>query len=231
MSRKSEFQTKSPNPAQMFLEWKSEKQCFSYWDKEKQQNVDVKLPLTFLTLMERHTVKGWHDASESAIYANEVEYISTETLNVRSFKGGTIAEGLYKDIKSEVLSAGGHYTNSIYVMLKDGTIANIQLKGSGVQSWQEFVQKTRSRLPDEWVTVTGADERKKGRVKYSVPVFEFNKSLSKKEAEMADAAYDELKEYMESYKKAPIEDLTPKQYEEEAIEDLKSDKEFRDLPF
>ena len=51
-----------------------------------------------------------------------------------------------------------------------------------MQSWGEFTQKTRSRLPDEWVVVTKANELKNGSINYSVPEFEFSGSLSDDDA-------------------------------------------------
>jgi len=208
MSRKSEFQTSSPNPATKFLEWKSEDQCFAFYNKAEQKNVLVPLPLKFLTLMEMHTVKGWNDASQSAIYSNEVKFIGQEELEVKSFKGGPIAKGLYKDVKHNIAAAGGHYTKSIYAMLEDGTIVNFQLKGSAVKEWGDFTQKSRSRLTDEWVEVFEANQLQKGKVKYSVPVFKYNTSLNDKEGLIADKSYNTLKEYIERYKgsnNTPIE--------------------------
>ena len=84
-------------------------------------------------------------------------------------------------------------------MLEDGSLANIQLKGSAVQSWGEFTQKTRSRLADEWVTVKSAKEGKKGAVKFHVPVFEFDHSLSEAEANLADDAFDVIEAYFKTY--------------------------------
>lgn len=208
MSRKSEFQSQNPNPATKFMEWKSNDKAFSYYNKETKENVVVPIPFKFLTLMEFHTVKGWNDASESAIYSNEVKFIGQEELTVKSFKGGEIASGLYKDIKGKVQAAGGHYTKSIYAMMEDGTIVNFQLKGSAVKEWGEFTQKSRSRLSDEWVEVTEAKEQKKGSVKYSTPVFMFNTSLNDKQNDMADACYDILKAYMDKYVGS---DNTPKE--------------------
>lgn len=205
MSRASEFKNENPNPAQRFLEWKSENKCFQFYDKEAQQRVDVKLPFKFLTLKEMHTVKGWSDSSESAIFANEVKFIGTEPLNVRSFKGGEIAKGLYKDIKSRVKDFGGHYVKSIYIMTEDGEIWNISLKGSAVQSWGDFTQKSRSRLSDEWVVVEDAEERKKGSIKYTVPVFKYQTSLSKDEGTKADQVYATLKMYMDTYQAANVQ--------------------------
>lgn len=200
-NRRQAFAQPQSNPATKFLEWKSNDQCFEYYDKEAQKKVQVPLPFKFLVLDELHTVKGWNDASSSAIYSNEVKYISKEPMTVKPFKGNEIAKGLYKDIKDKVVSAGGHYTKSIYIMLEDGLLANIQLKGSAVQKWGEFTNKTRNRLADEWVVVAKALEGKKGAVKFFTPEFGFEKSLTKNEGLLADNCYNILEAYLNAYLK------------------------------
>lgn len=198
-NRRSAFATPQSNPATKFIDWKSNDKCFSYYDKEEQKNVSIPLPFKFLVLDELHTIKGWNDANSSAIYSNEVKFISKEVMNVKPFKGNEIAKGLYKDIKEKIVSAGGHYVKSVYIMLEDGTLANLQLKGSAVQKWGEFTQKTRNRLPDEWVQVATALEGKKGAVKFNTPEFTFFKSLSEDEANLADEAFNTLETYLKAY--------------------------------
>lgn len=205
MSRQSEFQKTSSNPTKIYLEWKSDDKCFAYYDKDKKENVKMELPLKFLTLMEFHTIKGWNDKNQSGVYSNEVKSIGQDELNVRLFKGNQSVKGLYKEIKDTIIAMGGHYTKSIYVMLEDGTIANINIKGSGVQSWGDFTQKTRSRLTDEWIEVANAIELKKGKVNYSIPEFKFAKSLSDSESKLADSKYNELKNYIDGYLAKQIE--------------------------
>jgi hypothetical protein len=200
-NRRNAFAQPQSNPSTKFLEWKSNDQCFEYYDKEAQKKVQVPLPFKFLVLDELHTVKGWNDATSSAIYSNEVKYISKEPMTVKPFKGNEIAKGLYKDIKDKVVSAGGHYTKSIYIMLEDGLLANIQLKGSAVQKWGEFTNKTRNRLADEWVVVAKALEGKKGAVKFFTPEFGFEKSLTKNEGLLADNCFNILEAYLNAYLK------------------------------
>ncbi len=204
-NRRQAFAQPQSNPATKFLEWKSNEQCFEYYDKEAQKKVQVPLPFKFLVLDELHTVKGWNDATSSAIYSNEVKYISKEPMTVKPFKGNEIAKGLYKDIKDKVVSTGGHYTKSIYIMLEDGLLANIQLKGSAVQKWGEFTQKQRTRLADEWVIVAKALEGKKGAVKFFTPEFGFEKSLTKNEGLLADNCFNILEAYLNTYLK-PVEE-------------------------
>jgi len=207
-NRAKAFQAPLSNPVKRFLEWKSNDKCFSYYDKEKKENVSVALPFKFLVLDQLHTVSGWNDATSSGIYSNEVKFISKQVMTVKPFKGNEIAKGLYADIKEKVKNAGGHYVKSIYIMLEDGTLANIQLKGSAVQQWGEFTNKSLSRLPEEWVVVDKAVEGKKGAVKFTTPGFKFDGSLNDAEAAKADAVFDELETYLKAYlikEEAPVE--------------------------
>jgi len=198
-NRKQAFQSPQSNPATKFIEWKSNDKAFEYYDKEAQKKVSIPLPFKFLVLDELHTVKGWNDATSSSIYSNEVKFISKEIMTVKPFKGNEIAKGLYKDIKEKIVAAGGHYTKSIYIMLEDGSLANLQLKGSSVQAWGEFTQKSRTRLPEEWVIVKTAKDGKKGAVKFSMPDFTFERTLSDSENEQADSCFDTLEAYLKAY--------------------------------
>jgi hypothetical protein len=214
-NRAKAFQAPLSNPAKRFLEWKSNDKCFSFYDKEKKENVSVPLPFKFLVLDQLHTVSGWNDATSSGIFSNEVKFISKQVMTVKPFKGNEIAKGLYADIKEKVKNAGGHYVKSIYIMLEDGTLANIQLKGSAVQQWGEFTNKSLSRLPEEWVVVDKAVDGKKGAVKYTTPGFTFGGSLSDEQANQADLVFDELETYLKAYlikEEAPVE-----------VEDLETD--------
>jgi len=213
-NRRSAFAQPQSNPATKFLDWKSNDKGFEYYDKEAQKKVQVPLPFKFLVLDELHTIKGWNDATESGIFSNEVKYISKEPMTVKPFKGNEIAKGLYKDIKEKVQSAGGHYVKSIYIMLEDGTLANLQLKGSAVQKWGEFTQKVRNRLADEWVIVSKAIEGKKGAVKFFTPDFGFEKSLTSDEAILADNCFDTLEGYLKSYLKPVLVEETANVLEE-----------------
>ena len=220
-NRRNAFSTPQSNPATKFLSWKSNDKQFSYYDKETKENVLVPLPLKFLVLDEMHSISGWNDATQSGIYSNEVKFISKETMTVKPFKGNEIAKGLYKDIKEKVKSAGGHYVKSIYIMLEDGTLANLQLKGSAVQKWGEFTAKGKQRLVDEWVVVDKAVDGKKGAVKFTTPDFRFLQSITDAESELADECFNTLEAYMNTYlsKAEPITIDEEEEMEEE--EELK----------
>lgn len=209
-------ETKSKNPAKKFLEWKSDDGCFSYYDKElkkylledgKTENeikegnlaiVKVELPFKFVILEHYHTVKGWNDASESGIYSNEVFSIGSKELNVKSFKGGEIANGLYKENKPKIKDAGGHYARSIYAVTNDLEIINISLKGSGVSSYSDFINEIGDQNFDKnWINVKEAKKMKKGKIDYSVPVFEKSTAIKDKSKLLPFA--EELQEYITDY--------------------------------
>lgn len=207
---------KSSNPAAKFLEWKSDEQKFAYYDKENKTNVFVELPLTFLVLEEYHTVKGFSDSDQTGIYSNEVLQTGTDEIEVKTFKGRTIAKGLYKDIKSIVDGAGGRYHKSIYAVTKDGELVNIAFKGAVVSKWSDFTAKGAwKRLKDEWVTISESEQLQKGKVKYSVPIFKFDKSLSTKEFDMVTPLAEELVEYMGDYTAKKVEATDPETIEKE----------------
>ena len=201
MARISHTQEKSEssNPTSKYLEWKSVDKMFSYYDKAAKENVSVELPLKFVFLQHYHTVKGWNDASQSGIWSNEVYYIGSEPMTVRAFKGGTIAEGIYKDIKEDITKAGGKYHRSVYVMLEDGSIANLSFKGAVVREWSEFMKNSKSLIDNRWVEIKSAKDQKKGSIKYSTPDFALGANLSKKDEAMADTAAAELKGHLDQY--------------------------------
>ena len=196
---KREVQT-SVNPTSKFLEWKSNNKSFSYYDKDNKQNVEVKLPLTFMVLEEYHKISGFSDADQTGIYSNEVLQIGTEEMEVRTFKGRIIAKGLYKDIKGAVNAAGGNYHKSIYAVTNEWELINISFKGACVSEWSKFVEKGAwKRLADEWVSIEGANDHQKGMVKYSTPNFAFNISLSDAEYETVKEKATQLEEYLSKY--------------------------------
>jgi hypothetical protein len=206
-NRKQAFSQPQTNPSQKFIDWKSNDKCFSFYDRETSANVSIPLPFKFLVLDELHTVKGWNDSLKGQIVSNEVKFISKEVLKVKTFhkdaNGKNIKtdmiEGVYSEVKEKIKSSGAHYVKSVYIMLEDGSIANLQLKGAACQAYGDFTAKTRSRLSDEWVEVASATDGKKGAVKYTTPEFKFAKSISDSESDLADEAFNTLEAYLKAY--------------------------------
>ncbi len=199
MSRADAYRTAVESPVKKYLSWSSNDKCFNFYDKETKENKKLTLPLTLIHLDEMSTVKGWHDSSSSGIYSNEVRSTKNEELNVRAFKGGDLAKGIYQDIKLKVQSLGGHYCVSIYAFV-DNEIVNISLKGSALMTWSDFTKENRKSFLGNTIEVNSAAEGKKGAVKYTTPTFTLGKGISLDVSEKAEEAYASLKEYLDSRK-------------------------------
>jgi len=204
----------SKNPATQFLEWKSKDKCFSYYSKEKGENVKVEIPFHFQFLEHFHTIKGWHDPSKSGIYSNEVKFISKEPLKVRAFKGGDLVEGVYSDIRGDIRDNGGKYHRSVYIVLESGEIANLSFKGAAVSAYSDFMAENENKVEGAWMEVNSAKDHKKGATKYSTPVFSIGAKYTDADSTLADEKYLEIVEYFNKYTANKFETIE----EEEEIE-------------
>lgn len=199
MARADAYRTTVESPVKKYLSWSSNDKCFTFYDKETKENKKLTLPLTLIHLDEMSTVKGWHDASASGIYSNEVRNTKMEELNVRAFKGGDLAKGVYQDIKLKVQSLGGHYCKSIYAFV-DNEIVNISLKGSALMTWSDFTKENRKSFLGNMIEVKSAAEGKKGAVKYTTPTFTMGEAIDANTSLAAEDAYDLLRLYINSRK-------------------------------
>lgn len=166
----------SPNPATRWFEWSGSEGSIRYYDKAAKENVTIEIPFTFMLLDQLATVKGWHDPSESGIFANEVKDTRDGALVVKAFKTGVLAEGFYKDIKDRVIALGGHYVANCYIAYKvDDTgklaIGSLQFKGSALGAWMEFTKENRSDLYEKAIRIDGFKDGKKGKVSFRTPTF------------------------------------------------------------
>nr|WP_299488661.1 hypothetical protein [uncultured Allomuricauda sp.] len=201
MARVNRMQSGTQNPAKYFFQWKSDHQKFCYYDKEKKENVFVDLPFKFLALSRYITVKGWNQKKEHALISNEVKSID-DVLVVNAYKDGSKSEvvrGKWNEIKEKMEVEKGKFTQSVYVMLPNGEVANIQLNGASLSTWFEFQNNQTDRFFDNWVLVNGYKDGKSGTVEYTYPVFEWGTSLDTESQLRAENADAKIEEYEESY--------------------------------
>ncbi|MBT3206923.1 MAG: hypothetical protein HN704_18345 [Bacteroidetes bacterium] len=196
---------KLQNPCSKFIEYKGSRGVFQYWDKEHGKNIEIETPFFFIVLDQLSTIKGYSDNYNCGIYSNEVHYLDSEILKVKSFKGGFSATGIYKDIKGEIISAGGKFAKSIYCMAFDKDLncelVNFQLYGSSIGPWFEF----KFDFQRNAVGITGETiDKIKGTTKYKEPIF---KKYGIKE-ELIESAIEmdkQLQDYFSQYKAQKIE--------------------------
>lgn len=190
------------NPASRWFEWNGEAGVVRYYDKEVKKNIDCGTEFGFVLLDELASVRGWHDVSGSGIYSNEVRDTREGILIVKAFKGGTLAEGLYKDIKDRVNAVGGQFVANCYIGFKNGSealaLGSLRFKGAALGAWMEFRKAHRSELYSKAVRIVGFTEGKKGRITYRMPVLTIA-NLAPATNEAALELDRQLQEYLKGY--------------------------------
>lgn len=190
------------HPCSRWFEWDGANGLIRYYDKTEKKNVEVGDKFTFILLDRLCVVKGWSDASDSGIYSNEVKDTRAETLVVKSFKGGIIAEGFYAQIKDKVNAAGGNFTINCYVAFvnetKELVIGSLQLKGAALSALMDFEKKHRADLYKKAVKMDGFTEGKKGKVIFRTPKF-FIKEVSEETDAKAKVLDEQLQTFLKSY--------------------------------
>jgi hypothetical protein len=209
MSRSNPTETSS-SPCTRWFEWAggSDGGVVRYYDKEAAATVNVGDKFAFLLLDELAAVKGWHDASDSGIYSNEVRDTRQDVLVVKSFKGGELASGLYAQIRDRIGNFGGHFHASCYIAYKDGDqykLGNIGFKGAALNAWVEFKKQAgrKDGRPAYYVgavRINGYEEGTKGRVVYRVPKFTLA-AVSEDANERAIALDKDLQAFLSDYLK------------------------------
>lgn len=197
--RREQYGTSVPSPVKRYYQWASNEKGFKYYDKEKAENIIV-FPLSFVFLTSRSTVRGWHDGTQSSIYANEVKNSAKEQLQVYSSKpdkkGNTlIAFGIYKDIKGDL--QGGHFEKVVYGYEKGVGVVKINLKGASLQAYSNF-EKENKNLFDNFITINTFVDAKKGSNKYTVPNFVLGDKIDSETDKIVDEAFKEVTNYLNS---------------------------------
>lgn len=224
MSRSNPHDNGAPNPAVRWFEWNGEAGTIRYYDKDEKKNVEVGSDFRFMLLDELGSVRGWHEASESGIYSNEVKDTRRDALVVKAFKGGTLVEGIYKDIKDRVHAVGGQFVANCYIAFKSDesnelAIGSIRFKGAALAAWMEFRKNNRSALYKKAIRISGYTEGKKGRVIFRVPVLSVSE-LSAESNNQAVALDAELQEFLTGYFARTTREQVdrPPQHEPEHVE-------------
>lgn len=134
------------SPIKKYITFSGSTGTFKYWDKnlgENGENVELD-SLDIIVLDTRASVSGFNEALGVGITSNLVADTTKEQLKVISFANGkpnVLAEGLYQEIKPELSSFGGKFTQNVICLADVGDgleVVNLQLSGVALGSWIEF---------------------------------------------------------------------------------------------
>ena len=251
---------KAKNPATKFIEFKGESGNFQYYDKEKEDNVIIPIPIYFVVLDELHTVRGYNKNHKAGVFSNEVRNIKEELLSVRVFNSDIKIVGLWDQIKGEVTRIQGHYSKSVYAgLITKGNpmeLVNFQFHGASRAPWFDCkIDKEQFGI-----TVKEVETDDSGSIKFKRPVFsklnlrddiikeakeldrklqEYLKTyLRQKEEEIVEAGIDEPPENDVIYTDVEVEEQNT--YSDEEIytkmhepkkKDIPNQNDYNDLPF
>lgn len=194
------------NPAKRFFEWSAKHGQVRYYDKDKKENVDVKMPFGFLVLDQLSQIGGGkkvgHGKTKEFIgyYSNAVRRFDINTAHfiVRS-KDGVVGEGKYQEVKA---ITGAKLVASLYIAFFDDNnvlqIGHLKLAGSGMGQWFEF-GKGRNVETGRISIARGEEcEDEDGRI-YYLPAFSQSSELKPETEARAIELDRELQEYLTAY--------------------------------
>jgi len=214
----SKSNPKLQNPCQKFIEFKSDKKQFVYFDKEIEKQIEIPIPIYFVVLDELSTISGYNKRNDCGIYSNEVHNLTDEILRVKTFKGGESITGKYSDIRDSIIALGGKFTKSVYAMLikpdKSIEFVNFKFRGSSFASWMD----KKINVDNYIIAVVDFIEQQNGNTIYNVPIFKAYKlepEINQDAIEMDKILQKYLKEYKSQQPEKEIAKAETKQSEEE----------------
>lgn len=201
-TKPSEHET---NPTEYKMEWVGHEAggYFSVWNRDEKKEIKVELPLRFAFLDCTKAVGGFLENVSRSPYSNEVRYTKHQPFDVRYYKDGNqhpVAKGLWNDIKGDIGQKGAKFVNVVYATLltstsdevPGGSLVKLPLMGAAGSSWINL-----DIADGQSFSITGFEDKKKGRTSYRAPVFELI-DISDDESATADEQDEALQKYLSS---------------------------------
>lgn len=187
------WQVEYVNPVNVYCEFKAGGdnkeilgKIFTY-DKEAGANIPFEL-WECIVLKTGYTINGYSDKHSTGIYSNTVEYLNEE-LEVKTHKSKvtgkseTIAYGLYKEIKGDVVASWARLNKVLYLLTDDSRIVYLALKWEASRSVGEWLKNyNQSKVK---IKLSSTEEKKKWATKYLVPIRWVGSDITDDEAEIA----------------------------------------------
>lgn len=222
------------NPCKKFLKWVTVKETilvdgdevekikggtWQYWDKDKEEKVNIKLPLTFSILNnDLVAFKGYDEKNKRGVWSNEVkDKNQVVTLKAKDEKLLTFKLSEYKINKDTITGFGAKYTKSVYIAVEvngEFEIWNLQLSGSSLtgavdmenpnadereDGWFGFTKVNKTKLYTNFIDVEGFKLKKKGTSKFTIPVYSLGTEISTEISDKVNTLDVQLNEYLSYY--------------------------------
>ena len=173
------------NPCKVFLTWNSRLKAFTYYDKERREEITINNPVEFYPFAMYNTIKGFSDTHQRNIWSNEVKD-HRDTLKVVT--GVKDANDNWKELyvgpynKKRIEELGAYFVKSVYAVSSKGTLVNFQLRKEQIGLFLGL-NKAKGTELNQWTKMFKATERTfvnpSGKNdKYWVPFFKKIETIS-----------------------------------------------------
>lgn len=214
MSRTNKIETVD-NPASKLLKWKSSEGTFQYYNKNTEENVNIKLPFEFAIIEEKYvSFNGFDSENSTNIWSNEVKNANDKVV-VKSGQNilAEFKKSDWKKVKDNSECKEVNYTQILYavadlgegnelirIMLNKGSFhgsilkdkkTNVEFPGQEDDGWIRFLQNTTKKnstnvIYDYHFKVTNTKTKKNGAVNFTIPVFELGSKVSDSDSQEYD---------------------------------------------
>lgn len=249
-----------PSPAKRKITWRGGEHLdegrfrLSYYDKDKAESVEYKLPMTICPLDETQTITGGGEGyrywSTEGVYGTEIVLHRTTYHDDGSYTDEEVARGTYAQIKKEVgkqdkngdykLPADMKYTTNLYYFnLETEQIEVFEIKGSAVRPFINYKNATKNWKQKKLVIDQDPELKKQGVVYYYAPTYssaEYGDGEMEKLREPDDVVVDYIKTITGVGQSGGSDgvDQTPAQYQGEENQETGEKGEeldLNDVPF
>lgn len=191
----------STHPSVEWAKWYSDDQCFKYWDKEKGENVEIKLPDDFIVVAEWNSIWGYVSALNTWVRSNEV-FNFNDPFIVRKNDGSIWIQGTWNEIKDQVKGAKAKLQKHIHYTTPDSLeLKTLIISWAALTEWINSLNKNKTATPGTHkIKLKKIEKGKVGKIEYSYPVFENSKPLDANDKNLQKAMWLWLQKHYEETK-------------------------------
>lgn len=263
MSRTSKREGSS-SPVKKYLSFKGGSGSITFYDKDTEERKELD-SVSLVLVDDLASVSGFNEAESSGYSSNLLNPYDTGKIKFEvktKINGtfGTVATGVWKDIKGDPSIKGAKYTRNLFAIADVGSgyeLVRLELNGSGLSPWTTLVDEEGSSVYDKVITVSKGQlyTRKAGKnsefsdkeytalvaklkknpmadkpVLFYAPKIELTDVVSDDLVQLAEAADSSLQDYLNIEVEDAPEDVT-KTSPSTRPEPAESSEEADDLPF
>lgn len=207
------------HPTTIWTKWSGKDGVFRWWDREKQAEVELKLPEEFIVVAEGMWVDWYIDW---AVSSNEF-FSKNDFVKVRSWSDRrTMYSGRWEDIKDKVKATGLPVWKHLHVIFPgEEGIKTLKIKWTSWVAWSDFNTINPWAPANNRIKITWTIKGKKWATTFVTPKFELGTPLTAEDKELQKKYGTEVLNYYQATK------IT----EEEAVLDKKDIDNAENLPF